>query len=696
MSTSERPAVLVSGLQKITASHLERLACVYVRQSSREQVFRHLGSQINQYQLAERAAALGWPEDRIRVIDTDLGLSARDSETRSGFKELVAEVSLGHVGIIFGYEVSRLARNNSDWYHLLDLAAVFNTLIADYDGIYDPRMYNDRLLLGLKGTMSEAELHLLKLRLEAGRMRKVERGEHRQLLPTGLVRLSDGTVVKDADEQVRHTLELVLAKFEELGSCRQVLLYLRLAHILLPRRQTHGPQVGEVVWKQPSYGAVYSILTNPAYAGAFAYGRTQLDPTRRQPGHKDTGFVRQPMEEWIHLQRDVYPAYITWEQYLANQERLRRNATRFREQIERGQGAPRRGVALLQGLAICGYCGHRLQVSYKPVHRYSCYELAHELGEPMCASFHGPRVDEVVVQAFFEAIEPTQLDVLEAVLAEQAAEQANLDQHWQERLKRAEYEAGLAQRRYNQVDPDNRLVAAELEREWEEKLRQLQSSREAYERFQRTSAAPALPPELGEQFRHLSTALPTLWHTGQLTNEQKKELLRSLISRVVLRRSEGNTIEVKIVWVSGHYSVVYAQPPVYRIRRLARYDELVERIRTLWQQGQDDTQIGVQLTTEGFRSPRALELRPGTVQWIRLAHGWKRPHWQSTRRVEMEGYLTLAELAQRLGTNKTWVYRRVRNHKIDPTYVRPHPRYRALMVRDHPALIAQLQRELAS
>jgi DNA invertase Pin-like site-specific DNA recombinase len=263
MSHVERPATLISGQQKITASHLERLACVYVRQSSREQMLRHQGSQINQYQLAERAAALGWPTGRIRVIDTDLGLSARDSATRSGFKELVAEVSLGHVGIIFGYEVSRLARNNSDWYHLLDLAAVFNTLIADYDGIYNLRLYNDRLLLGLKGTMSEAELHLLQLRLEAGRMRKVERGEHRQLLPTGLVRLSDGTVVKDADEQIRHTLELVLAKFEELGSCRQVLLYLRQAHILLPRRQTHGPQVGEVLWKQPAYAAVYSRPIRP-------------------------------------------------------------------------------------------------------------------------------------------------------------------------------------------------------------------------------------------------------------------------------------------------------------------------------------------------------------------------------------------------------------------------------------------------
>ena len=673
---------------------MKRLACIYIRQSTREQVLRHQGSQLNQYQLVERARGLGWAKERVQVIDSDMGLSARDSASRSGFQELVTAVSLGHVGIIFGYEVSRLARNNSDWYHLLDLAAIFNTLIADYDGIYDPRLYNDRLLLGLKGTMSEAELHLLRLRMEAGRLRQIEQGQYRQLLPTGLVRLEDGSVVKEPDEQVRHTIELVLTKFEALGSCRQVLLDLRQTEVLLPRRQTNGPQVGEMLWKQPTYAAIYSIVTNPAYAGTFAHGRTQVDPTRRQPGRQDTGVVRKPMAEWVHLQQDVYPAYITWSQYQANQERLQQNATRFQEQIERAQGAARRGVALLQGLAICGYCGHRFQVSYKPVHRYICKELAHELGEPMCASLHGPQIDQVVIEAFFAAIEPAQLDVLEAVLAEQTSEQARLQQQWQERLKRAEYEVGLAQRRYNQVDPDNRLVAAELERQWEEKLHQLQSTREAYERFEHASVTPAITPELRQQFRHLSKTLPSLWHTDHLTNAHKKELLRSLITQVVLRRAEGNTVEARIVWVSGHYSVVYAHPPVYRTRRLAKYDQLVARIQILWQD-QDDLQIAAQLTKEGFRSPRALELTPRTVQRIRLEHGWKRPHPPPRRQGAIEGYLSVTDLAQRLGTHPSWVYRRLRQHKIEPAYLRPHPCHKAIMIRDDPTLITQLQQELA-
>ena len=695
MKTPKQPPLLISGQQKITANHLERLACIYIRQSTREQVLRHQGSQLNQYQLVERATGLGWAKERVQVIDSDLGLSARDSVSRSGFQELVTAVSLGHVGIIFGYEVSRLARNNSDWYHLLDLAAIFNTLIADYDGIYDPRLYNDRLLLGLKGTMSEAELHLLRLRMEAGRLRQIEQGQYRQLLPTGLVRLEDGSVIKEPDEPVRHTIELVLTKFEVLGSCRQVLLDLRQSEVLLPRRQTNGPQVGEMLWKQPTYAAIYSIVTNPAYAGAFAHGRTQVDPTCRQPGRKDTGVVRKPMAEWVHLQQDVYPAYITWGQYQANQARLQQNATRFQEQIERAQGAARRGVALLQGLAICGYCGHRFQVSYKPVHRYICKELAHELGEPMCASLHGPQIDQVVIEAFFAAIEPAQLDVLEAVLAEQASQQARLQQQWQERLKRAEYEVGLARRRYNQVDPDNRLVAAELERQWEEKLHQLQSSREAYERFEHASATPAITPELRQQFRHLSTALPSLWHTDQLTNTHKKELLRSLITQVVLRRAESNMVEVTIVWVSGHYSVLYAHPPVYRTRRLANYDQLVARIETLWP-NQDDSQIAAQLTKEGFRSPRAAELTPRTVQRIRLEHGWKRPHPPPKRQGAIAGYLSVTDLAQRLGTHTSWLYRRIRQHKIDPAYLKPHPCHPAIMIRDDPALITQLQQELAT
>jgi DNA invertase Pin-like site-specific DNA recombinase len=680
---------------KILSSHLERWACVYVRQSTARQVRQNQESQVNQYLLIQRAEAFGWPQPRIRVIDSDLGLSGQTSAGRAGFQELVAEVSLGQVGIIFGYEVSRLARNNSDWYHLLDLAAVFGTLIADTDGVYDPRQYNDRLLLGLKGTMSEAELHLLRLRLREGILRRVERGEHPQNLPTGFVRLPDGVVVQDPDDQVRHAIALVLTKFAELGSCRKVLHFLRTADLLLPRRQTMGPDLGQLVWKRPSYAPLYHIVTNPAYAGAFAYGRRQLDPARRKAGRRDTGIVNKPMAEWGHLQHDVYPAYISWEQYLANQARLHHNATRFQAQKAGAQGAAREGAALLQGLAVCGLCGHHMQVAYSTAARYVCTEMQRKFGEPMCASLLAAPLDEAAVAAFFAALQPAQLDALQAVLADQEADRARVQQQWEERLKRARYDARLAERQYNAVDPDNRLVAAELERRWEGKLREAQTVQQDYERFRQTEAPTHIAPGLYEQFRHISTALPELWYGDQLTHEQKKELLRSLISQVILKRSVRNTIEVRIVWVSGHYTVVCAQPPIYRFRDAVDYRTIVERIRQLWEQGCSDEAIAAQLTAEGFRAARECTFIPSAVQRIRLDHGCQRAAGHAAMFLGVDGYISVTALAVRLGTARAWVGRRIRNGTIPSSHVIHHPKYtQTYLVRDDPELIEQLRAEL--
>ena len=408
----------ITGHLKITPAHLERRAIVYIRQSSPKQVRQNQESQLNQRALVDRAQALGWHRERIEILDADLGQSAASTEGRDDFKTLAAEVALGHVGIVFGWEVSRLARNNADWYRLLDLSALFGTLIADVDGVYDPRLYNDRLLLGLKGTMSEAELYMLRQRLKAGRLSKVMRGEYVQHLPTGLVRLPDKSVVKDPDDQVRHIIELVFAKFEELGSCQKVLRFCKHNAILLPRRQTSGFHKGEMLWKKPSAAAIYEIVGNPAYAGAFVYGRRPKDPTRQIPGRHATGVVRKPMSEWICIKHDVYPAYITWEQYLANQNRLHENAARYNERIRSGRGAPREGAALLQGLATCGECGHIMRVVYKPGVRYICYGLTKEFAEPTCASLDGASIDALVVQAFFAAIQPAELDALEALLAQ--------------------------------------------------------------------------------------------------------------------------------------------------------------------------------------------------------------------------------------------------------------------------------------
>lgn len=688
MNTPNRSSPDIVGHHKIKGEHLQRWACIYIRQSTMKQVHSHRESQVNQYHLVQRAEALGWNRQRIRVIDADQGLSGQGSEYRQGFKELVAEVSLGHVGIVFGYDVSRLARNNSDWYHLLDLAAVFDTLIADNDGLYDPRLYNDRLLLGLKGTMSEAELHLLRQRLDAGRLSKIRRGEYRQNLPTGLVRLPDGTVVKDPDDQIRHTIELMFTQFEKLGSCRQVLRYLAEQNILLPRRQTAGLYKGELLWKRPTDEAVYEILCNPAYAGAFVYGRKQVDPTRQQPGRRATGRIPRPMAEWIHVHQDVYPAYIPWAQYLANQERLHQNAMRYGKQNQRAQGAAREGTALLQGLATCGCCGRGMRVAYKHTPRYYCAALVKEFGQSSCMSLHGPSIDQVVVQAFFDAIRPSQLDALEVLLTEQQAERQRLEQQWQERLKRVQYQVHLAERQYGAVDPENRLVAAELERRWEERLREFQTTQEAFEQFQQPPSPSELSAELRRQFHHISETLPEVWPS--LATAQKKELLRSLIARVILKREAPDRIEVRIVWISGHYSLAYARPPIHRQQDVSGYDEMVERIRVLCQQGLTDQHIAERLTTEGFRSARALDISPTTVLKLRMKQGWQLLRAQSRNALSLQGHLTARGLAARLGVERSWVYRRIHNGVVDPSYVTRHPQG-VWLIKDDPDLIHQLR-----
>jgi DNA invertase Pin-like site-specific DNA recombinase/tRNA(Ser,Leu) C12 N-acetylase TAN1 len=695
MMISHEPATLSA---KITATHLERLACVYVRQSTPKQVERHRESQRYQYHLVQRAAALGWSKERTRVIDSDLGLSGSESTHRGGFTDLVAEVSLGHVGIVLGYEVSRLARNNRDWYHLLDLAAVFGTLIADSDGIYDTRLYNDRLLLGLKGTMSEAELHLLRLRLSAGRMNQVRRGAYRQHLPTGLTRLPDGTVVKEPDEQVRHTIELVFEKFEELGSCEKVLCYLRRHDIRLPRQQRAGLHAGELLWKRASYAAILEIMHNPAYAGAFAYGRRQTDPRRQQPGRQGTGHLHKPQSEWLHLQQGIYPAYITWEQYEAHQARLLQNTTIFgagsQQREETARGAAREGAALLQGLVVCGCCGYRMYVAYKATGRYNCRALQRPIGEGMCASLHAPAIDEAVSRAFFDALRPAQLDALEAVLNEQQAERERLTRHWQERMKRARYDAHLAQRQYDAVDPDNRLVAAELERRWEASLRQLRESEEGFERFEREPDA-RLTAELRGQLRHISEALPQLWARGQLTSSQKKELLRSLIARVILKRVTPDHVEVKVVWVSGHYTIVSARPPIQRERDVTGYAEMVERVGKMWREGiEDDEEIAARLTTEGYHSARAVEVLPVTVCKIRKAQGWRYSLDVGRTELIWQGKLTARGLAARLGIDVNWVYRRLYSGTIKAEYLSRHPQSKIWLIEDRQEIIEVLGQKL--
>lgn len=657
---------------KITSKHTERKAIVYLRQSSQKQVREHIDSQLSQRTLAERAKTLGWHSSRVEVFDADLGLSANQAECRDDFKAMIAEVALGHVGIVFGWDVSRLARNNADWYQLLDIAAMFNTLIGDNDGIYDPKVYNDRLLLGLKGTMSEAELYTLRQRLNAGRMSKVQRGEYIQHLPTGLVRLPPmQKVVKDPDAQVRHVIELVFAKFEELGSCPKVMRYCRDHEVQLPRHQTSGFDQGELLWKKPSVAAIYEIISNPAYAGAFVYGRRPTDPTRRKPGRHSTGTVRKPLDEWQCIIQSVYPAYISWEQYMSNQARLRDNAHRYAEQYGGQRGAPRNGAALLQGLATCGCCGKMMRVHYKPSVRYVCIGLKQAFGEPACAHLDGDSIEAYIVQAFFEAIAPAQLDALESVLEQQQQEQQRLEQYHQQQIQRAQYEVTLARRRYEQVDPDNRLVASELEHQWEEKLRDLQTAQESANRFAQHPSTDSLCPQMRQKLHDLNQHLPQLWASEQLTNEQRKQLLRSLIARVILHRIAPDQVEVKIVWVSGHFSQGIVTPPIWRQWEVTNYPEILKRIEQLWREGYTDNQIAQSLNDAGFHSARNLNFTSSSVLKIRRQQHWDSILQQHKGAEKIDGMWTIQGLAKHLGVPIHWIYNRIRNGKLsEPDLIR--------------------------
>jgi DNA invertase Pin-like site-specific DNA recombinase len=686
---------------KITPTHLERKAIVYVRQSSLKQVRLNTESQRNQRALVERARSLGWQEARIVVLDADLGQSATSTEGRDDFTQLAADVALGHVGIILSWEVSRLARNNADWYHLLDLAALVGALIADIEGVYDPRSYNDRLLLGLKGTMSEAELHMMRQRLDAGRLSKVARGEYIQHLPTGLVRTADGHVEKDPDEQIQRCIELVFSTFAELGSGLKTLHFLKVHHILLPRHQTSGLRKGELLWKEPTESMVIEILHNPAYAGAFVYGRRPIDPLQRKPGHRGTGVVRKPMEEWVTIQQEAYPAYISWEQFLRNQARLSENAQQAHAKqaaVQGARGAAREGEAVLQGLMCCGMCGHRMRVAYKSHVRYLCDGLKRHYAGPVCMSLYGPAIEEVVIQAFFDAIRPAQLDALAALLASRAKEEERLTQQHRDQVRRATYEAHLARRRYEAVDPDNRLVAASLERGWEEKLLALRLAEEDAERFQQRPPFPQLSPELRQQLEQMGPALPALWASGKISNEHKKRLLRSLISRVIATKVAVDLIEIKIVWVSGHFSLQRIIPPIHRQADASNYSELLARIDQLTKAGLTDPEIAMQLTAEGFHTARRGTVTVATIRKLRTRDPHVSPSMLHQHRnvAMLDGYWTIPGLTRELGVGDNWLYARIRQGRFSATDLQHLPNYRVYLIRNDPVLVERLRAEAAA
>ena len=601
------------GNGKIQGTHVDRLAVVYVRQSTLKQVREHQESGRLQYALKERAIQLGWSSRRVEVIDEDQGHSGKHAEGRAGFQRLVAEVGLNHVGLVLGIEISRLARSNSDWYRLLDMCALFHTLIADGDGIYDPREYNDRLLLGLKGTMSEAELHILKQRLDAGKWAKARRGELRMPLPMGYVRRPSGEVIKDPDEQAQAVLALVFAAFERYRTVNGVLRYLLEQKIQFPVREASGPDKGKLRWSRPSRSTLNTLLHHPIYAGVYVYGRRRVDATKQRPGRRGSGRVSLPVEEWAVCLKDRHPAYITWEQYERNVRQIAANSN-----SSKGIGAPRQGVSLLAGLVVCGPCGLRMMARYNQNGgglRYVCDRLHTLYQEAVCQSVSGTPIDEAVSQLVLQALQPLALELSLKVAAELESERSLVLKHWQQRLERARYEVARAYRQYNAVEPENRLVVRQLERRWEAALQAEAALTVEYERVASEHPVP-LSADERERIRCLGEDIPALWHAPTTTAVERQAIVRQLIERVVVNvKGTSEQVALEVQWAGGHRTRMMVIRPVARLERLSYYAELIRRVAQLWTDGQSLPGIARLLTGVGWRPAKGGETF--TVSMIR-------------------------------------------------------------------------------
>lgn len=601
--------------QKVTASHLRRNAYLYVRQSTVRQVLENRESTERQYALRQRALALGWPLERVIVIDCDLGVSGASATDREGFQRLVAEVGLGRAGIVLGLEVSRLARNNADWYRLLDLCGVTHTLIGDADGIYHPALFNDRLVLGLKGTMSEAELHVLRARLEGGIRNKAARGELERGLPVGLVwGDQDGEIRFHPDQEVTGAVRTVFARFAEMGSARQVWLWFRSQGLRFPLQSS---TLEEIRWVTPTYTKVHLVLTNPVYAGAYVYGKTRLQRYVDPQGRVRKRVRRLPRSEWAVLLRDHHQGFIDWETFEANQARIGSNT---RPGPHEPGGAVREGAALLQGIATCGRCGRGLRVYYSGRHSAPGYHCAGGVivngrGE-YCLRVGGRQIDDAVASAFLATLAPAGVDAaLRAIEQLEADHDAALAQ-WRLQVERARYDVQRAERRYRAVDPDNRLVARGLEAEWEKCLHALAAAEADQARREQHRPRPLSAAERGTILA-LGADLPRVWSAPTTTDRDRKELLRTVLEEVIVTRDrEEQMAHLTLRWHGGLLSEIDLALRRVSPSPIRTDEETVALLRRLASHYPDAVIAGV-LNRQGRRTATGIRFTSNRISSLR-------------------------------------------------------------------------------
>ncbi len=642
---------------KIRDDHLQRDAYLYVRQSSVRQVYEHKESTKRQYALADRAVALGWPRERIITIDSDLGKSGSSALNRDGFKKLVAEVGMGHAGIVIGIEVSRLARNSSDWHRLLEICGLTETLILDEDGIYDPNAFNDRLVLGLKGTMSEAELHYLKARMWGGRLAKAKRGELRIPLPVGFVYIEEGKVVFDPDRHVQHVINTFFEVFRQKRSARAAVLHLNEKHIQFPSVLLKGPRKGEIVWGRLLYTRAIQILHNPRYAGIFSYGKMKT----RRTAEGTMKYMHMPRQSWHAFIRDAHEGYISYEEWEQNLDILAQNARIYG--ADKPKGTPREGPALLQGIILCGKCGRRMHVHYRTRSQklegeYRCEQYTRNQCLAPCQMVNGRVIDTAVSELLLQSFTPLAVDLAFQIQDELRQRYEALDNIRKQHLMRLEYEANKAKRRYMLVDPDNRLVADTLEAEWNNKLRAVKDAHEEYEKQSETDKS-VLGEKEKKEIITLATDLPLLWNNPKTSHQDKKRIARYIIDDVTVTKETSRIIIVQVRFRGGATKTLKVSSPIPATELFRTSRDIIDRIDTLLNIYHDSRVANI-LNSEGHQTPHGKEFKSTTIGHIRRTYGLKSFY---DRFHEQKKY-TIKEIAEKLCVSYNTVYLWVKNKII--------------------------------
>lgn len=631
---------------KVQTRHLKRNAYLYVRQSTPRQVFENTESTKRQYDLRQRALALGWRIDQVVVVDTDQGQSGKFSADREGFQRLVTEVGLGRAGIVMGLEVSRLARNSSDWHRLLEICALTDTLVLDEDGLYDPAHFNDRLLLGLKGTMSEAELHVLRARLRGGIISKARRGELEIRLPIGFVYDPEGRVRLDPDASIQESVRQLFRTFQRTGSAMATVRAYRDQGLTFPRRVYRGPNKGDVVWNELTHSRVLWVLHHPRYAGAFCFGRTR---TRTFPDGR-LAWERLAPEEWTALIRDAHEGYISWEEFEHNVQRLYDNAQAH--SAEREKGPPREGPALLQGLAVCALCGERMSVHYHQrgahiVPDYVCQSRSIQHARPSCQRIPGAALDDAIGKLLVETVTPLTLEVALAVQKELESRCDETERLRLHDVERARYQADLARRRFMSVDPERRLVADSLEAEWNQALRALAEAKERYEK-QRQGDRAGLNDEQRAAIIALAKDFPRLWNDPHTPQRERKRMARLLIADVTLLKGDDLRAQLRFNGGTTHTLTLPLPLPIWKLRLTP--PAVVAEVNRLLDE-HTDAEIADLLDGQGMISFDGKRFSRLLVRRLRISHGLESRY----SRLRARGLLTVNEIASRLGVTSTTI-----------------------------------------